>query len=421
MSDLKKINNQQGVATLAVISSILIMVALFSFAVMRTGANEIKKIQNLVVNSQQKSQAIASVECAAALYMQKKLDARNVAINEFDQCKSHEGVQLSLIEKEDYWLLNANFEQATANRIIDYRKPNLALFQISGNVEIKQGNNWKVAIGDEVKINQTDYVECFTLFATGDVTIDLIGSTQNFISETNSTPCLPSYQTKVLAGNVQASNFNLDIKEQQTDLVIFRDLFEKEKNDWQLIRDEFEQIITTGSAIDSVNEVQQCGNQIKTAIDSGKELIWIEGDCLFDGLSNTGALNQTPIIVIKNGILGASESIENVKATIIQLHIGYSINEVERSWGITTDNQCNFGAMQNLCNILKSKINLTRWKHLPFYFANKLGLHGSYHVDIQLSHALIDTEFALTFDSNTLEHELVKGLPKVLRGSFHDF
>ena len=83
-------NNQKGMATLAVVSGIVLIIALLAISVGSSGLSDIKKSQNLVTDIQQRANAKAGLDCAIAVFEEKDLNPKDADFSQsvFDACKA---------------------------------------------------------------------------------------------------------------------------------------------------------------------------------------------------------------------------------------------------------------------------------------------------------------------------------------------
>lgn len=425
-------NKQHGLATLSVVSGIVAIGALFSFAVMQLGVNETKKIQNLIIKANETAHVRAALDCAVAVFEIKDLDPRiSLPISEFNECKVTPETVFTLTGTADegitsHWTLTATYGFARASVVIASGSA-FASFKTSGSVEITGGNDWESATGDVVTIDGKEYVECTVIVAGGSVTIDVENTGAEFkthaASDTN-LECSPNHSTVIKAGSgAVKDDFEQDILTYQSNLNIFRDFFGVPKSQWETIKAKFEANITTGSAISNPEAVTNCGKKIKEAITAGNELIWVDGDCMLNELTNTGAADQSPLIVIKNGIVGVNGGLANFKGTIFQFTIDYPNQNLANSWGPQSNGVCAAGAMNPLCGQLINLWghDLDKWATLPFYIYGSFSTDGGYLIDIPNTTALIEGGFQMSYDDGLEGNPITDTPPKVLKGSYHDF
>lgn len=425
---------QKGIVTLTVVSAIILISSFFSFAVMQMEINEVKKTQNLIVKANHKTHVKAAIDCAVAVFEQKNLDPTTLNISVFDECKidpQKTSFTLTPFIKEtrtSYWTLAAKHGFANASVIIAYGMSHFSAFQTAGSLEIIGGNNWESAPGKDIFIDGTDYVECSTITAGGTVTIDVQHSKADFRvhAPQGSKPCAPSHSTYIPKGSSAVTDgFALDIVTNKPNIDIFKDLFGMPKSEWKKVQDKFEIIIKTGSATAShqAEAVKNCGISIKKAIEAGNELIWVDGDCLLNGLSGTGTQSQSPFIVIKNGIIGINDSIGSFKGTLFQFTVDYPNENLANSWGPNITGSCKEGAMNLLCLQLITSwpTDSDKWATLPFFIYGSFITEGGYFIDIPNTISRINGTFELGYDENVENKPIFTGPPRILKGSYHDF
>lgn len=419
---------EKGLATLSVVSGIVMIGALFSFAVMQLGMNETKKTQNLVVKGIQKANARASIDCAVAVFENlTDVDPSSLNINEFNDCKIGEGTTFTLVPEDTNWILTASHGFANSAVLIGARSGSFAVFKTAGNIEIKGGQNWLVATGDKIAAEGDNVVECTAIIAGGSVTIDV--EYTNAIFETyapGNLSCGENYSTEIPKGSGKVTEgFELDILENQLGIDIFADLFGVTKDKWPEIKSQFDTVITTGSAVSASTKaaVTQCGASIKAAIKAGHDLIWVEGDCLLNGMTDTTYEDRSPLIVVKNGIMGLTETLDRFKGSFLQFTVDYPNSNLANSWGPKSFGVCAPGAMNTLCGQL---INVwgydsPKWATLPFYIYGAFITKGAFLIDIPDTTVYVDGSFIFSYDDGLEDNSIIKVSPKVLKGSYHDF
>lgn len=416
---------EKGLATLSVVSGIVMIGALFSFAVMQLGINETKKTQNLVVKGIQKANARASIDCAVAVF-ENLIDLDALNITEFDKCKIGEGTTFTLVPEDTNWILTASHGFANSAVLIGARSGSFAAFKTAGNIEIKGGQNWLVATGDIIAAEGDNVVECTAIIAGGSVTIDVEYTGAEFKTYApGNLSCGKNYSTLIpkKSGKI-TEGFELDILQHQIGIDIFEDFFGVTKDKWPEIKSQFNKIIITGSAVSESDAVTKCGVNIKAAIEAGHDLIWVEGDCLLNEMNNTDSGDRSPLIVVKNGIMGLTGSLDNFKGSFLQFTVDYPNSNLANSWGPQSSGSgCAPGAMNGLCLQLINDwgYNSNNWAKLPFYFYGAFVTDGAFMIDIPDTTVYVDGSFVFRYDDGLEDNSIIKVLPQVLKGSYHDF
>ncbi|KXF82571.1 hypothetical protein [Enterovibrio coralii] len=432
-------NKHKGMATLTVVTGILLTVGLFSIAVVGSGFSDIKKTQNYVTDASQRASAQAGLDCAAAIYEQKELNPKAAGFSaaEFSECEIA-GVTITIQSVGDYWELASSSRYAISKAIIREHEGSVSSFKTSGGLVIDGGNAWTPAKGDLIETKDgVDYYECTAIVAGGDVTIDVGNSNAEFTSELTSAAtetqekCATNYSTHVPAKSDPITNaFENDILHNQPNIDVFEDTFKKPKDKWQEVKDGFEIKLTTGSAISNSEVVKNCGTTIKEYIDKGKTKIWVEGDCLLSGMSGAGSEASPPMVVIKNGIAGSNGGF-TFNGTIFQFTVDYPAQSIADSWGAykNTDGTghilCKDGAMSLLCAQLLNefKDDMSLWGATPFFFNGSYESKGAYLVDVPDSKSIVRGAFKPGYldDDESSGGGSTGGTPKLVKGSFHDF
>ncbi|MEZ8144508.1 hypothetical protein A1OQ_11140 [Enterovibrio norvegicus FF-162] len=426
--------NQKGMATLAVVSGIVLIIALFAAAVGSSGFSDIKKSQNLFVDAQQRANAKAGLDCAIAVFEQKEVNPKSTdfSMSVFDVCKAPTNSSISFTDNTTHWTLSASSGFAVQSVLVKSGGATAAAFKTSGSLVIDGGNAWIPAKGDKVGTDgDIGIYECIAIIAGGDVTIDVGESSAEFKSALTGTNerCHESFSTHIPPQTDPVTNkFESDILDNQENIDVFQDLFETPKENWVSVKKTFDVTITTGSAISDREEVSNCGSAIKTEVDAGKKKIWVDGDCFIAGLSGAGSGESHPLIVIKNGIVGAKDAF-TFQGTIFQFTVDYPEASLADSWGSyqktdgTGHNLCKEGAMSSLCAelILEYKNDSSKWGKLPFYFHGSYESEGSYLIDVPGSTSLVKGSFKPGYDEGKDPSPGGSGVPRILKGSIHDF
>ncbi|OEF57223.1 hypothetical protein A1OW_05675 [Enterovibrio norvegicus] len=428
-------NNQKGMATLAVVSGVVLIIALFAISVGSSGISDIKKSQNVVIDSQQRANAKAGLDCAIAVFEEKGLNPKNADFSQsvFDVCKAPtNSSSIRLTDNTTHWTLSATSGYAVQSVLVKSGGATAAAFKTSGSLVIDGGNAWIPAKGDKVGTDgDIGIYECIAIIAGGDVTIDVGNSTAEFKSALTGTneQCHENFSTHIPAKSESVTNkFESDILDNQENIDVFQDLFDTPKENWESVKKTFDVKITTGSAISDKEAVSSCGSTVKSEIDAGKKKIWVDGDCFIAGLSGAGSSESPPLVVIKNGVVGAKDAF-TFHGTIFQFTVDYSESGLADSWGAyqktdgTGHNLCEDGAMSSLCAelILEYKNDSSKWGKLPFYFHGSYESKGSYLVDVPGSISLVKGSFKPGYDEGKDPLPGGSGIPRILKGSIHDF
>ncbi|MDD1784322.1 hypothetical protein LRP49_24395 [Enterovibrio sp. ZSDZ35] len=424
---------QTGLATLAVVSGILLVVALFSVAVVGSGFASMKKAQNYVADAKQRAKAQAGLDCAAALYEQKGVDPTAAGYSNavFNDCEIA-GVTISLESVGTNWQLMSASGYAASKAIIRPLGGTASAFKTSGGIVVDGGNAWIPAKGQLVETKDSvDYYQCTAIVAGGDITIDVGKSDAEFTSELagNKEKCATGYSTHIPTHSDPITNaFEGDILHNQPNIDVFQDQFDVPKEQWETVKEGFEVKLTTGSAISASEAVTNCGANIKTHIDAGKKKIWVEGDCMLTGMSGAGSKESPPLVVIKNGVVGA-HGVFTFNGSILQFTVDYPAQNIADSWGAykkddgTNHILCKDGAMSLLCAQLLTEFgdDVSKWGALPFFFNGSYESFGSYMVDVPDSSSIVRGAFKPGYIDDGGSPSPGSGSLKLVKGSFHDF
>ncbi|WP_325891825.1 hypothetical protein [Grimontia sp. NTOU-MAR1] len=426
-------NTQKGMATLAVVSGVLLVVALFTISVANSGLADIKKTQNLVLDAKQRASAKSGLDCAIAVFEQNELNPKDTDFTDsvFNECEGHTGSVITVTGSESPWILSSSSGYASTKIVIQAGGAAAAAFKTSGSLVVEGGNAWIPAKGDKVATTDgVDIYECTAIIAGGDVTIDVGKTTAEFLSElTNANEqCHANFSTYIPSQtDPVTNNFELDILTNQENIDVFQDFFGVPKEKWETVRSGFDVTVTTGTSISNKEKVSSCGTTIKDKIKNGSTKIWIDGDCKLDGIYDPANDSKKATVVIRNGVVGAFDTIK-FNGTLVHFTHGYSESSVAESWGASFDETnkhfvCEEGAMHLLCRQLIDdfKNDAEKWGKLPFYFHGSYESLGSYLLDVANSKALIKGSFKPDYDDDTPFGDGGSSVPKLVKGSIHDF
>lgn len=425
---------ERGMATLATVSGILLLIALFASAVALSGYAEIKKAQNAVVDAVQRASAKAGLDCAIARFERLKPDPDKAGFESLlaSGCQTATQAEIQVIEVDEGWVVSSSKGYSTAKALIALAEIEEAAFKTSGSLLIKGGNSWVPAKGPLLDDSSgiSEYA-CTAIIAGGSVTIDVGTSAAGFktyLPASNEVCEEDQFSTVVNPGaGVVSDGFESDILAYQANVDIFYEVFGKDKAEWASVKNEMGfYTVKTGSAIRQRSEVEQCGETLQGAMEAGHTLIWVTGDCLLNGLNDVRPGESSPIIVVQNGVVGASTPIDGFNGTILQFTDNSSTANFLESWGASSKEgvgQCLPGAMSALCAQLinERKGDTNFWANLPFYFYGAFTSNGAYLVDIPGSTALINGAFSPRFDGSAFEHTVRSKQPRLVKGSIHDF
>ncbi|WP_407331241.1 hypothetical protein [Enterovibrio sp. 27052020O] len=454
-------NKDKGMATLAVVSGVLVMVALFAVSVASSGYGEIKKAQNLLIDAEQRAKAKAGLDCAIAVFEQ--LEPNQAALNDGsfesklrNECAGSTGSQLSISGVGSPWSLSSFSGFAEYGFVIDSGGGTASAFKTSGSLILEGGNSWVPAKGAHVgKGGGLDIYECLAIVAGGDVIIDTGNSTATFESqllETNLEKCKEGFSTTVGTNTRKKNDFEADILHSQPNMDLFKDKFQEKKSEWAKIKAKFDVSFSTkttqivdGSVL-TVDIADQCGvliNEKRDAVEKsdGKLVtIWVDGDCNLSGIVSDS--NKPVSIVVKDGVLAYNGALANFNGSIFQFN--YERDNFLDSWlefQVVMDSEgnpqldgggnpvttvsCTSGKMATVCAEFKNAdalgLDPESWRYLPFLFRGSFETKGSYIVDVANSTSKVFGAFKPGYDASTDENPEFPRQPKIVRGSIHDF
>ncbi|MFL7023083.1 hypothetical protein BCS58_01970 [Enterovibrio norvegicus] len=453
-------NSQKGMATLVVVSGILLVVALFAISVANSGLADVKKTQNFILDVKQRANAKAGLDCAIAVFEQNEPTATSLNDGSFDTtisdaCGGKTNSKLVLSGSESPWSITSSSGYAIYTAIISVGGSGASAFKTSGNLTIEGGNSWIPAKGKFVGNDGTrDIYECLAIMAGGYVIIDTGNSTAKFESKllsTNLEQCKEGFSTTVASHTRKVNDFEADVLYQQPNMNLFKDKFQEPKSNWEKVRGDFDASFNTsgyttinnGDSAETVkSNVELCGKTITNKRKSIVEeeghqpgelvTIWVDGDCNLAGVVSD---NKNPVsIVVKDGVIAFSGSLANFNGSVFQFN--YERENFLDSWlevTETTDEQgaavtavaCTSGPMALFCDLFNEPSSLgmdtENWKYLPFLFHGSFDTKGSYVVDMEKGTSKVFGAFTPGYDENIDENVLFPSRPRILKASIHDF
>ncbi|OEE69014.1 hypothetical protein A1OO_01125 [Enterovibrio norvegicus FF-33] len=424
-------NKDKGMATLAVVSGVLVMVALFAVSVASSGYGEIKKAQNLLIDAEQRAKAKAGLDCAIAVFEQLNLnpEAANFEDN-FNLCEGLTRSSISLSTKPNHWVLSSSADYAESSIVIKLTGSEAAAFKTTGSLTLEGGHDWKSVKGN----SHGDKLTCTAIIAGGSVTID-VGSSDGASFNTVTPECADDYSTNITSHSPAVTDkFEHDIlvgknTDGSSQMDLFKELFGVPREQYQTVITKYKpkQINT-----DSIG-MTMCGATIKGEVDKGdnsssvSDLIWVTGDCLLDGITHVGTDNKPVTIVIQNGIAAVNGGVDGFKGTIFQYTDSSMTGDMRlSSWGVDEDKNghlsCAADSPTNvLCSELIRSEGMTKdsWKSLSLFFRGAFTSTGSYMVDVPGGTSIIRGSFSGGATDDPKGY--FSGKPKLVKGSIHDF
>lgn len=387
-------NRQNGMATLAVVSGVLLIAALFAISVASSGFADIKKTQNLVLDAKQRAEAKAGLDCAIAVFKQKELNPNDAGFDaNFNVCETTSGSVIGADSLPAHWVLTSTSGYASSSILIKHIGGKHAAFKTTGDLVLEGGQDWTSVKGKYLG----EKYECTAIIAGGSVSIDVGSSAAEF--KTITPECADDYSTNVAANTPKITNdFESDILVNQNALTpddpmdIFEELFGVPREQYQSVIDKHnpKQIhIANG-------DMASCGATIKNRVDEGDnesgvaDFIWVKGDCLLDGITHVGTDEKPVTIVIQNGVVAVNGGVADFKGTIFQYADSSATGDMRMSsWGVEEDNDGNLSCTANapvasLCSELINSEDMTKekWESLAFFFRGAFTSSGSYMVDV---------------------------------------
>ncbi|WP_028024602.1 hypothetical protein [Enterovibrio calviensis] len=450
-------NNQNGMATLAAVSGILVIIALFSVSVASSGVGDIKKAQNLVEDARQRANAKAGLDCAIAVFEQKDLNPNDASYSDtsFDECASATASTITIAGTESPWSLISSSGYAKYTALISGGGGTASAFKTSGSIKLEGGNRWIPAKGELVgKDGNTEIYECLAIIAGGDVTIDTGDSAAKFESQllaTNNEQCKEGFSTTVASNTIKTNEFENDILDHQPDMNLFKEKFQEDKSNWEKVKSDFDHSFNTSgtTTIDNGNgtqtvksNVELCGKTITEERDAivaqGSHVegqlvtIWVDGDCNMAEMVSD--ISNPVFIVVKDGVIAYHGALANFNGSIFQFN--YERENFLDSWlevSETTDEQgevvttvaCTSGPLAFFCDLFDEPsslgLELDNWKYLPFLFNGSFETRGSYIVDVEKGTSKVFGAFTPGYDESIDNNEFFPSQPKLVKASIHDF
>ncbi|MGF1722551.1 hypothetical protein L4D20_21210 [Vibrio kyushuensis] len=244
----------------------------------------------------------------------------------------------------------------------------------------------------------------------------------------NSSDCAAGYKTDIEDVNVgiwrDSSNNHVsfhaenDLQHDET-LNPFKELFEKERGEWEQVRDNPENEFLTYTMLGSdIN----CVDKFKNDLILGKpNKVWIDGSCQLDSSEVHTIQSSNPgtylFLIVHNGVLSISGA-----ATIegVLFHFNESYAAHPDNWqGFTNIADLNF-TFDAPISMLYGESTLLTPKHATFFQSGSMQFTGGMIFDTRGQMALFNNSMRLQFNSDITSSFEFSAKPKWKKGSWSD-
>ncbi|HGS4896594.1 TPA: hypothetical protein ACMDSI_003866 [Vibrio parahaemolyticus] len=313
---------QQGAAALLVVSVLLVAALMMSLGSYKSLFYQIKRANNQIEARQEHWRAEGGLECVFALVQETGAVPTPVQL---DACNT----SLTLTKANQYLTVVSESGFAEITKVIKIAgRSGAGAIQTTADLYLNGSNSISP---DPLKEASTpNKWQCRAV--TYSNKLQVFGNLQNkgltdgakpYIDFPSGQGCDSGHQSTVTSSPTHSQqDFRLDVSQQP-----FENFFAEKREDWFKVmsNEEFVKVSATSltknsgemkftqQSLPAPSRVDDCGTQIKNIIDSGKDLIWIYGNCHLTGtdLSNIGtAINtHTPsgvILVAHNGLFTTS-------------------------------------------------------------------------------------------------------------------
>ncbi|MGL5292173.1 MAG: hypothetical protein ACRC9T_09660 [Vibrionaceae bacterium] len=421
---------QKGIAVLWVVVSIVTLTALFIFTTVSVTRDSVKKVQNHIQNERAQSSLQSALLCAATtfetLLIAPDFDELNSGSSVFSPCKLSSAITFSLSLKGTDWLLSASNGFLTRGVLLSPRTAPISSFNSAGSLSFDYGTvgaDWTAAPGAPIKDSEgQDYFVCSMINLQGSLMYNGKNSPNPLRNGNES--CISDYRSDV---TYSSDKFQKDVTVNANDQLLFELVFNTEKSNWLQVKNSFDTVLVT----DTGEKVQACGKDIKAAIDAGSKAVWVQGNCLLDGLEEEWPdLSEQALVVIQDGVFAGDEYGSGVTAGLPEKAFNVSIYQFITSPSSTLKFDADWGwkskscgststnPLYSICNKVPSSAR-TQFSSLPFYFPYSVAFTGSLMIDVPNSNSLIPWYSSIGYDRNLAQ--LPQGGSYVIKkGSFHD-
>ncbi|MGL5336880.1 MAG: hypothetical protein ACRC9R_12225 [Enterovibrio sp.] len=447
-------SKQRGVVVLWVVLTIAIIAAVFVFTTVHVMRDSVKKVQNQVQNERDRASLQSSLLCAAATFevLQIAPDPKNINTDsDFAKCKLSSKINFSLKQESADWLLSATDGVLNYGARLVSVGSIIGSFSSAGDLRFDIGSGtgggkWQGVQGSPIKSSDgKDYFTCNIINVRGQ--FYHLQPTNHYRFENANDKCEPNnYRSVVQRITAGGGSFKQDVKQKSTDLQLFQFLFGTEQTNWKEVQATFDTVLVTGMGVPYKAKIEDCGKNIKAAIDAGKRRIWVQGDCSLDGLAVTAAsldINKKSLIVIQDGVFTASLSDQLRTAplsdTIVNGTIPVKVFNVslyqfvtktpidfKKNWGWTSATSAcgpdSSGPIPHpfftTCSLIHS-LPYYGLATLPFYFPYSFHFTGSLMIDIPGSASVIPWYSTIGYYLKS-EQVTQTGSYFIKKGSFYD-
>ncbi|MGL5335664.1 MAG: hypothetical protein ACRC9R_05910 [Enterovibrio sp.] len=436
-------SKQRGIAVMWVVVSITTISGLLSFTLLNGTRDSTKKVQNQIQSERDRAALQSALHCAATIFETLLEAPKNNDV--FNGCKFSSEISFSLEERGSDWLLSANKPPLTYSVLISPRAASIASFNSAGSLRFELGSgggNWIAAPEHSI----ANKYACNMINLLGELHYNRIDGYAGLFHNANEN-CASDYQSK---RKLMSETFKKDVRENNQDMQLFETVFGTTKSNWQQVKDKFDIVLITGTnptdgselASDIKQKINECGKAIKDAIAFGNRTIWVQGDCILDGLEvELPDPDEKSLVVIQDGIFAAylpgecnksnaecntaSSPKKVFNVSIYQFLTTLGKPDFSHNWGWRSqlklpscDNSISVSELSTICQGIAS-LPYANFAALPFYFVYSFGFTGSLIIDVPESVSLIPWFSNIGHDPDIGALAKAGGFA-IKKGSFHD-
>ncbi|HIF9219394.1 TPA: hypothetical protein ACX6QD_000868 [Photobacterium damselae] len=413
---------QQGMSTLLITSMLLVVALIFSLASYKNLFYQIKRTQNEVLARQAHWAAEGGLECGFA-----EISNKSDVNTSLDKCKTvidGQPLTLSISTNDGRSLLTSetnNKYKKITKTIVSGGARSSGVIKSTADLYFK-GEHVYYA-DPNAKLADNTWA-CLILRYKNNFYIN-DDSTSFFINKgikPNTNICSATYITDT---KETPDIYNKDIQ-YDNKIDVFKETFNKERVDWEEVRDSDIFVNFT------ISDPNKCAEEITDHITNEKRYIWATGNCFLEqvGLNKLSDKSQDGkgiFLLIENGLLSVNGTSSNFKGIIYHFINDYTpVTLSGNEWSISTSGMWTYVSNLTMYKPEGYTLNVREQEEmrdrLVFFMNGSFVPSGGYIFDTPEKLTYFNMASELSYDG-TLINDLLSefGKPRWQQGSWHDF
>ncbi|WP_299022124.1 hypothetical protein [uncultured Photobacterium sp.] len=414
-------DRQNGLATLLVITMVLVVSLLFSLASYKNVFYQIKRTQNEVLSRKAHWLAEGGLECGfAAVNSAGGVNTALTPLINDCEIESNSDINISPLAS-DYVVASIasidNKAKVSINKSFSLVSQSVGAFKSTSNIIFNiSGGNMDVYPDPGVKIGSG--YNCILARFSGDLTVKGTLLNKGFYYDyppysdfdfSDSPECNSGYKTVSVKDTSYSStpeSFKSDFRK-ELNLDPFKEMFGYPKEQWEEVKKQFYSI-TQGSS---------CSTSIADAIEKGEQRIWIEGSCDLKGnaseintaMTSEGAA-KLALVLVQDGVVGFNGAAVSLNIVLYQF-LTPKISP-DRPWEPSA-------ADWDATSVVAHVPNKSKYIHYQF---GALHTKGGFVFDMPGYDANITGSVNFSYNGDILKEALTPfAKPRWKKGTWHDF